>query len=349
MREAKASTRRRTRERIVTLNDPHAMRINKELAEEIGFQESVVFLQVEFLVSTKGELRDGRRWVRLPLEELRDEHMPWWSVSTLSRVLHRLEERSLILVDQGKNREGRDRRQWLAVDEEGVKELRSIAILQIESSGEQEEPEAPNLQDETPDPAENRQIAECNVQAVNLQDASRQNASCIYMETSLSEKVKETPPEGGSKKPAVSSPLPQTSGRKTRISKLDDAEAERLLDELCEGDPNGDAIRSLAALLAEENATGKVAVTRVWREIGERYVRAKERETLSDEAWAYGFEQALSRSAPNIGYVLSAARGYRPPRLSVGASPRARGGRSGVGSKDVAVIGATEEAYDGDF
>lgn len=308
MGETRGATRGRTRERIVTLNDPHAMRINKELAQEIGFQESVVFLQVEFLVSTRGELRDGRRWVRLPLEELRDEHMPWWSVSTLSRVLHRLEERSLILVDQGKNHEGRDRRQWLAIDEQGVRELRSIAILQIESDDDGEEPEGPILQDETPDPAENRQIADCKMQAVNLQDASRQNEKCIYVESSPAENDQERPPDGGPKKPAASSP-PQKNENRTRVRKLDDGEAGRLFDELCDSDPNGAALRSLAALLAEENRTGNVVVTRVWRELGERYVRTKEREDLPEEAWAYGFDEAVSRGKPNIGYVLSAARG----------------------------------------
>ena len=47
-------------ERIFTLNDPHALRICGSLAQEIGLNESIVLLQLEFLISLPPEKeRDG--------------------------------------------------------------------------------------------------------------------------------------------------------------------------------------------------------------------------------------------------------------------------------------------------
>ena len=150
--------------------------------------------------------------------------------------------------------------------------------------------------------------------------------------------VEERPPDGGPKKPAASSPPREKKEKRARVAKLDDDEARRMFDELCETDPNGDSLRDLAALLAAENDGGKVAMTRVWRVIGDRYARARKRESFSEEAWAYGFDEAVSREKPNIGYVLSCARGYRPPRSKPG-------GRSRGGGNSIAVVGASDEDY----
>jgi hypothetical protein len=160
------------------------------------------------------------------------------------------------------------------------------------------------------------------------------------------ELLQETPPDGGAKKPVVpTASSPPKSPKKKRVAALDDVEAERLFAELCDLDPNGGALRDLARLLAEENATGRVAITRVWREIGDRYAKARaapQNAGISEEAWAYGFGEAVSRGKPNVGYVQSAARGYRPPRAAGGPPARASGGRA----RSIAVVGATEADYD---
>lgn len=132
------------------------------------------------------------------------------------------------------------------------------------------------------------------------------------------------------KNPEDSSPSAEKPPNSKRVEKLSPEEAGRRFSELCEGDPNGGNLGEMAELLAEENATGKVAATKVWRELGARYLRTKARESLSDEAWAYGFEQALARAAPNIGYALKAAKGYNPdlPMAAAGTSRGTRRKRS---------------------
>lgn len=121
----------------------------------------------------------------------------------------------------------------------------------------------------------------------------------------------ERPPNGGPKNPSASS---APKGSRGKIKKLTDDEAERRFQDLCRSTPFGRELREMAEQLAAENKTGEVAITRVWREIGESYVRAREREDLSDEEWAYGFGESLSRSKPSIGYVLACAKGYRARR-----------------------------------
>jgi DNA-binding MarR family transcriptional regulator len=100
------------------------------------------------------------------------------------------------------------------------------------------------------------------------------------------------------------------NGNNKEIRKLAEGEAEKKWEKLTSDDVRGEDLVSLASLLAEENKTGKVAVTRVWREIGQTYV--KHRDDYSPEAWAHGFEAALEKGAANLNYVRKAAAGYRP-------------------------------------
>jgi DNA-binding MarR family transcriptional regulator len=106
-------------------------------------------------------------------------------------------------------------------------------------------------------------------------------------------------------------PSPNGEVKKKRVGKLSDADAERRWRSLCEADPNGEALEEMAEQLAAENSTGQVAITRVWRELGKRYSDAKSKHGLTDAAWEYGFEQALSRGVANIGYVLKCSKGHR--------------------------------------
>jgi hypothetical protein len=50
----------------------------------------------------------------------------------------------------------------------------------------------------------------------------------------------------------------------------------------------------------------------VWNWLGDSYLRARASENLSEEAWNNGFEQAILRSAPNVVYVVKAARATVP-------------------------------------
>jgi hypothetical protein len=105
------------------------MRINRDLANEIGLNESIVLLQIEYLISISSNERDGRLWTYQSLADLKEVYFPWWSMMTISRIIRSLEEKNLIVIGHF-NKLGYDRTQWFALNEEGINGLHSVAIYQ---------------------------------------------------------------------------------------------------------------------------------------------------------------------------------------------------------------------------
>lgn len=115
------------RARLLVFNDPHPMRVEKELAAEIGLNESILFLQIEFLISISRHEHDGRLWTYQSLQDLHDNYFPWWSLMTISRIIKALEKRELLIVGNY-NKSGFDRTQWFALNEEGINKLQSVKL-----------------------------------------------------------------------------------------------------------------------------------------------------------------------------------------------------------------------------
>jgi len=120
--------------RLFILNDPYPLRICKALADEIGLNESIVLLQLEYLIGiSTTDTTDGELWTRQSLSNLKDEHFPWWSVPTISRIIQNLSNGKKgqydPLIKLGSfNRLGFDRTQWFALDRDGIAKLKSVKI-----------------------------------------------------------------------------------------------------------------------------------------------------------------------------------------------------------------------------
>ena len=138
------------RDRIFILNDPHALRISGELAQEIGLNESIVLLQVEFLISISDNERDGQRWTYQSIRDLQRNYFPWWSIATINRTIESLAEKRLLTVGNY-NKAKYDRTRWLALNMDGIAELQSVrvfhALFQNETRSAQNETRS--AQDET--------------------------------------------------------------------------------------------------------------------------------------------------------------------------------------------------------
>lgn len=117
------------RNRLLTFNDPHPMRIDRDLAKEIGLNESIMLLQLEYLISISNNEREGRIWTYQSLTGLRKDYFPWWSMMTISRTIRNLENKHLIIIGNF-NKLGYDRTQWFSLNEEGINSLHSVAIYQ---------------------------------------------------------------------------------------------------------------------------------------------------------------------------------------------------------------------------
>lgn len=149
--------------RFFTPNDPHQMRIYPALAEEIGFNESIVLLQLEYLIGiSTTEEHDGQLWTYQTLEDLHTNYFPWISTVTISRVMRNLESQKLILIGNY-NKFGFDRTQWYAINWDECKKLTSIKIDENVFQNEKDRRVANNIKSPS------------NI----LKDASEQNVTTI--------------------------------------------------------------------------------------------------------------------------------------------------------------------------
>lgn len=126
--------------RLFVLNDSHAPRLSPALAQEIGLNESILFLQLEFLIAVHGSLITGRRWVRMSVRDLERE-FPFWSYSTINRAVQSLEARHLITVENF-NRRNYDKTRWFSIDLDVAAGLHSIAVKRPQEVNPDVEPQA---------------------------------------------------------------------------------------------------------------------------------------------------------------------------------------------------------------
>lgn len=121
------------RQRLFVMNDPHGMRVNKALAIEIGLNESIVLLQIEFLISISDNYRDGRWWTYQSTRGLQREQFPWWSTMTIERALRSLVSSGYLVSTNIYNRHKYDKTRWFALGDK-LAELNSIASVNTRKS-----------------------------------------------------------------------------------------------------------------------------------------------------------------------------------------------------------------------
>lgn len=114
------------RNRIFTLNNPYVPRLCPELAQEIGLNESILLLQLEFWISLDSKYHDGNYWTYQSVTDLQ-EFFPFWSRGTIQNIVKSLESKDLILVGNY-NKSRFDRTRWFAINLESTALLKSIAI-----------------------------------------------------------------------------------------------------------------------------------------------------------------------------------------------------------------------------
>lgn len=123
--------------RIFTLNEPKSLRINTALAEEIGLNESIILLQLEFLISISQHTYNGKKWTYQSGEEMHKKYFPFWSKATINRIIKDLLDEGYIVEDNF-NKKKFDKTRWFALNFEKLKTLKSIAIFTPETDREDE-------------------------------------------------------------------------------------------------------------------------------------------------------------------------------------------------------------------
>ncbi|MGA9770117.1 MAG: hypothetical protein WBV94_13840 [Blastocatellia bacterium] len=127
--------------RIFVLNEPFAPRLCPALAVEIGLNESLLFLQIEFWLAVRGQIIDDRKWVRLPTSEL-EENFPFLSSSTINRAIQSIFDKGLINVCMPWFQDKADKTRWFSINLDVAAKLKSISV-----AGEAKKPGGPTQND----------------------------------------------------------------------------------------------------------------------------------------------------------------------------------------------------------
>lgn len=91
------------------------------LAREIGLNEAIVLQQIHFWLNKKVNYEDGEYWVYNTYEDWANQ-FPFWSQSTVRRILNKLEKDGL-LKSANYNKLKVDRTKWYTINYEKVVEL----------------------------------------------------------------------------------------------------------------------------------------------------------------------------------------------------------------------------------
>lgn len=113
--------------RLLIINNPLAPRLCPELAQEIGLNESLLLLQLEFWQATEGVKReDGFFWIRKSLRDI-NRLFCFLSVATINRAVQSLEAQKLVIT-ANHNNVRQDMTRWYRLNPEGVASLQSVAV-----------------------------------------------------------------------------------------------------------------------------------------------------------------------------------------------------------------------------
>ena len=96
------------------LIDEYPLLVPPSLAVEFGLNEAIVLQQIHYWLAKKGNFEDGRYWVYNTYEGWAKQ-FPFWSVSTIRRILGKLED-SGVIISGNYNKMGADRTKWYSID-----------------------------------------------------------------------------------------------------------------------------------------------------------------------------------------------------------------------------------------
>lgn len=103
------------------LIDEHPLLVLPSLAAKIGLNEAIMLQQIHFWISKQKHFHDGKYWVYNTYDGW-VEQFPFWSKSTIIRILKRLEEGGFVET-ANYNRMKIDKTKWYTINYNKVKTL----------------------------------------------------------------------------------------------------------------------------------------------------------------------------------------------------------------------------------
>jgi DnaD/phage-associated family protein len=96
------------------LLDEEPLVVLPSLAASVGLNESIILQQLHYWLERSNHVYEGHKWVYNTYEEWQ-EQFPFWSVSTIRRIITKLEEKGLIIVGNF-NKSKIDKTKWYRID-----------------------------------------------------------------------------------------------------------------------------------------------------------------------------------------------------------------------------------------
>ncbi|MGG3843289.1 DnaD domain-containing protein [Anoxybacillus kestanbolensis] len=132
------------------LMDEEPLVILPSLAATIGLNESIVLQQLHYWLERSNHIHEGYKWVYNTYEEWQ-EQFPFWSISTIRRIINKLEEKGLIIVSNF-NKSKIDKTKWYRIDYEKLTQLEQTTDHSDTSTAQNEqstdEIDSPSVQNE---------------------------------------------------------------------------------------------------------------------------------------------------------------------------------------------------------
>lgn len=112
--------------RIFILNET-IIRTSPTLACEIGLNESMILLQLDFWINITDNYYDGRYWTYQSVRDMQKKAFPFWSIATINRAINKLLSKHYI-IEANFNTAKFDKTRWFSLDYDKLSTLTSIAI-----------------------------------------------------------------------------------------------------------------------------------------------------------------------------------------------------------------------------
>lgn len=133
----------------VLINEP-PLQVLPSLAVQIGLNKAIFLQQLHYRLQISRNVKDGFTWVYKTAEEWHEEEFPFWSVSTIKRIIKDLETDKYIISTSSLNRLKMDRTKWYRINMEKLDEFSKTHSNRIVSKcddgkGQSESNESVNL------------------------------------------------------------------------------------------------------------------------------------------------------------------------------------------------------------
>jgi hypothetical protein len=118
-------------QRLFVQNGMITVRLVPELATEIGLHESLLLLQVDYLLSSRGLSHVDPKnpdmvWIKDSIRELQDKFFPFWSVSTIAQTIQGMLVNGFLMA--WVSEDPKDQTRWLTLGPE-CSILKSVVLV----------------------------------------------------------------------------------------------------------------------------------------------------------------------------------------------------------------------------